>query len=129
MVFSESHNLFNWNHARMTLALGELDAVVSRLVRSVHLHPQRLVAVTAATLLSIGGGAFALVAIDAAPEDVVVREVIESIPSLEMNKPYAALPETASSRPSGLSASACGRSPGSSTWRPAGVRIWLAGVT
>ncbi len=95
MVFSEFHHLFNWNHARVTLALGTLDAVASRLVRSVHRHPQRLAAAAAAVLLSVGGGAFALVSIDAAPSDVVVREVIESIPTLEMNQPSAALPAMA----------------------------------
>ena len=79
----------------MTLALGRLDAGFSRLVLSVHRHPQRLAAVAAALLLSIGGGAFALVSIDAAPSDVIVREVIESIPALEMNKPNAALPAVA----------------------------------
>ena len=95
MIFSEFHNLFNWNHARVTLALGTADAFFSRLVRSVHRHPQRLAAVAAAMLLSIGGGAFALASIDAAPSDLVVREVIESIPTLEMSRPNAALPAAA----------------------------------
>ncbi len=87
--------MFNWNQARVTDVLGKLDAGLSRLVLSVHRHPRRLAAVAAALLLSIGGGAFALVSIDAAPSDVVVREVIENIPTLALNQPSAALPITA----------------------------------
>jgi len=38
------------------------------------------------------------------------------------------LPAAASSRPSGLRASAWGRIPGNLTWRPAGVSTWPVGV-
>ena len=84
--------MFNWNHARVTLALGTLDAAFSRLVLSVHRHPKRLATIVAAALLSVGGGAFALASIDADSPPVVVREVIESIPSLELNQPTVAQP-------------------------------------
>ncbi|MDO8771794.1 MAG: peptidoglycan DD-metalloendopeptidase family protein [Burkholderiaceae bacterium] len=60
--------------------LGKVDALLTRFVLSVHRHPQRLAAVVAALLLSMGGGAFALVSMDDNTKDVVVREVIESIP-------------------------------------------------
>ncbi len=76
----------------MTLALGTLDAAFSRLVLSVHRHPKRLATIVAAALLSVGGGAFALASIDADSPPVVVREVIESIPSLELNQPTVAQP-------------------------------------
>lgn len=65
----------------MTEVLGKVDALLTRLVLSVHRHPQRLATVVAALLLSVGGGAFALVSMDDNSKDVVVREVIESIPT------------------------------------------------
>lgn len=64
----------------MTEVLGKVDALRTRFVLSVHRHPQRLATVVAALLLSMGGGAFALVSMDDNTRDVVVREVIESIP-------------------------------------------------
>lgn len=82
-VFSEFLNLTNWNNAAVTEMLGKVDAVFTRLVLSVHRHPQRLATAVAALLLSMGGGAFALVSIDDNAKDVVVREVIESIQTLD----------------------------------------------
>lgn len=91
-AFSEFHHLSIWNHPRVTAVLGMTDAILSRVVASVHRHPKRLAAAAAVLSLSIGGGAFALVSIDASPSDVVVREVIESIPVLDINPSHAVLP-------------------------------------
>lgn len=90
-VFSEFLNLMNWNNATATDMLSKVDALFTRLVRSVHRHPQRLATAVAALLLSVGGGAFALVSLDNTAKDVVVREVTESIPTLDIGVQTAAL--------------------------------------
>ena len=72
----------NWNKTTVAELLGKVDALATRFARSVHRHPQRLATVVAALLFSVGGGAFALVSMDDNSKDVVVREVIESIPTL-----------------------------------------------
>ncbi len=82
--------MINWNNATGPEVLSKIDAVLTRLVQSIHRHPQRLATVVAATLLSVGGGAFALASMDANSTDVVVREVIESIAEPEMLKNAAA---------------------------------------
>lgn len=60
--------------------LSKADAFFTRCGLSVHRHPRRLATVVAALLLSVGGGAFALVSMDDNSQAIVVREVIESIP-------------------------------------------------
>ena len=64
-------------------------------MQSVHRHPQRLAAAVAALLLTMGGGAYAIASIDASSQELVVREIVESIalPRAEHGKqPLVALP-------------------------------------
>lgn len=75
----------------MTEVFHSVKGLSRRVSQSVHRHPQRLATAIAALLLSVGGGAFALASIETNSPDVVVREVIESIPTLVTGAPNAAL--------------------------------------
>ena len=86
--------MVNLNHATALAMLDKADALFTRLGHIVHRHPQRLAAVVAAMLLSVGGGAFALVSLDDNSKDVVVREIIESIPT-----PAIVVPGSAATAP------------------------------
>lgn len=79
--------MVNWNHATALALLGKADALFTRFGLSIHKHPQRLATAVAAVLLSMGGGAFALVSLDDNSKDVVVREIIESIPTQAIAAP------------------------------------------
>jgi murein DD-endopeptidase MepM/ murein hydrolase activator NlpD len=64
----------------------------ARFLQSVHRHPHRLAAAVAVMLLSMGGGAFALASIESNSKEVVVRDILESLPLSEDKQSFAALP-------------------------------------
>ena len=45
----------------------------------IHQHPKRLAALAAALMLSIGGGAYAVVSLEESAEPVVVRNILEAL--------------------------------------------------
>lgn len=90
-TYSELLDLTNWNNATVTEVFHSVKELSRRVSQSVHRHPQRLATAIAALLLTVGGGAFALASIETNSPDVVVREVIESIPTLVTGAPDAAL--------------------------------------
>jgi murein DD-endopeptidase MepM/ murein hydrolase activator NlpD len=67
-------------------------AQLTQIVQSIHRHPKRLAAVVAVALLSMGGGALALVSLESNSSDVVVREILENLSLPEAQKTVAALP-------------------------------------
>lgn len=73
-------------------AQAALNSALNTAVQSVHKHPHRLAAAVAALLLSMGGGAFALASIESNSKEVVVREILESLPLADDKQSFAALP-------------------------------------
>jgi murein DD-endopeptidase MepM/ murein hydrolase activator NlpD len=61
-------------------------------VQTLHRHPKRLATAIATLLLTMGGGAFALVSFESNNNDVLVREILENLVLSESQKTVAALP-------------------------------------